>query len=47
MVLNSSLRIFDDAEFESAGATIVPEGSWPDAPHDHIVIGLKEVRKLS
>jgi len=34
-------RIFDDFEFESVGATLVPEGSWVDAPKDH-VIGLKE-----
>ena len=36
-------RIFDDAEFENVGATLVPEGSWPDAPWSHIIIGLKEL----
>ncbi|KAI9794027.1 MAG: Saccharopine dehydrogenase [Peltula sp. TS41687] len=25
------------------GATLVPEGSWVDAPKDHIIIGLKEL----
>lgn len=35
-------RIFDDEEFEAVGATMVPEGSWVDAPKDHIIIGLKE-----
>ena len=43
-VERSPERIFDDAEFESAGATLVPEGSWPNAPEDHMIIGLKEVR---
>lgn len=42
-VERSPERIFDDAEFESAGATLVPEGSWPSAPESHIIIGLKEV----
>ncbi|KAI9780267.1 MAG: Saccharopine dehydrogenase [Geoglossum umbratile] len=36
-------RIFDDSEFKNVGATLVPEGSWVDAPTDHIVIGLKEL----
>ena len=36
-------RIFDDEEFEKVGATLVPEGSWPEAPKDHIIIGLKEL----
>ncbi|KAM5439322.1 Saccharopine dehydrogenase [Microsporum ferrugineum] len=36
-------RIFDDSEFEKAGATLVPEGSWVDIPNDHLVIGLKEL----
>jgi saccharopine dehydrogenase (NAD+, L-lysine-forming) len=42
-VERSSERIFDDAEFEAAGATLVAEGSWPDAPEDHIIVGLKEL----
>lgn len=36
-------RIFDDSEFEAVGATLVPEGSWVDAPADHIIVGLKEL----
>jgi saccharopine dehydrogenase (NAD+, L-lysine-forming) len=39
----SPVRIFEDAEFEKIGATLVPEGSWPQAPKDHIIIGLKEL----
>lgn len=42
-VERSTLRIFDDEDFEKVGATLVPEGSWPDAPADHIIIGLKEL----
>ncbi|PSN70580.1 saccharopine dehydrogenase [Corynespora cassiicola Philippines] len=36
-------RIFKDDEFEKVGATLVPEGSWENAPADHIIIGLKEL----
>lgn len=36
-------RIFSDSSFEEAGATIVPQGSWVDAPTDHIILGLKEL----
>lgn len=36
-------RIFPDAEFEQAGATLVPEGSWVDAPSETLVVGLKEL----
>lgn len=36
-------RIFDDDEFEAVGATLVPEGSWVDAPKDAIILGLKEL----
>lgn len=39
----STLRIFDDSEFSKIGATLVPEGSWPDSPTDHIIVGLKEL----
>ncbi len=38
-------RIFEDAEFEAAGATLVPEGSWVDAPADEIIVGLKELEE--
>jgi saccharopine dehydrogenase (NAD+, L-lysine forming) len=42
-VERSPERIFDDSEFEAVGATLVPKGSWVDAPHDHIIIGLGEL----
>lgn len=38
-------RIFDDAEFEAVGATLVPEHSWVDAPKEHIIVGLKELEE--
>ncbi|KAK4110458.1 Formate/glycerate dehydrogenase catalytic domain-like protein [Canariomyces notabilis] len=44
-VERSPERIFDDAEFEAAGATLVPEGSWVDAPKEHIIVGLKELEE--
>lgn len=37
------MRIFEDSDFEDVGAVLVEEGSWPDAPEDHLIIGLKEV----
>ncbi|THZ43561.1 hypothetical protein D6C90_04999 [Aureobasidium pullulans] len=39
----SSLSIFPDSEFEKVGANMVPEGSWTDAPSEHIIVGLKEL----
>jgi saccharopine dehydrogenase (NAD+, L-lysine-forming) len=39
----SKERIFDDEEFSAVGATLVPEGSWVDAPTHHIIVGLKEL----
>ncbi|KAL2039134.1 hypothetical protein N7G274_008183 [Stereocaulon virgatum] len=42
-VERSPIRIFDDEEYEKAGASLVPEGSWPDVPQDHIIVGLKEL----
>ncbi|KAI1909245.1 Saccharopine dehydrogenase [Ophidiomyces ophidiicola] len=36
-------RIFPDQEFEKAGAELVPEGSWVNAPRDSIIVGLKEL----
>ncbi|PNY27406.1 Saccharopine dehydrogenase [NAD(+), L-lysine-forming] [Tolypocladium capitatum] len=36
-------RIFDDAEYEAAGATLVPTGGWPRAAPGTIVLGLKEI----
>ncbi|MCJ1358824.1 MAG: Saccharopine dehydrogenase [Icmadophila ericetorum] len=40
---HSPERIFKDEEFSAVGATLVPEGSWPSAPHDHLIVGLKEL----
>lgn len=39
----STQRIFEDSEFEAVGLPLVPEGSWVDAPADHIIVGLKEL----
>ncbi|KAK7432303.1 Saccharopine dehydrogenase [Neonectria magnoliae] len=36
-------RIFEDAEYEAAGATLVPSGVWPDAAPGTIILGLKEI----
>ncbi|CAG8961532.1 hypothetical protein HYFRA_00013950 [Hymenoscyphus fraxineus] len=42
-VEHSPVRVFDDDEFAAVGATMVPEGSWIDAPLDHLILGLKEL----
>ena len=42
-VERSSERIFDDSEFQAVGANLVAEGSWREAPAEHIIIGLKEL----
>ncbi|EAZ63304.1 Saccharopine dehydrogenase [NAD+, L-lysine-forming] (Lysine--2-oxoglutarate reductase) (SDH) [Scheffersomyces stipitis CBS 6054] len=42
-VEKSSQSTFAIEEYEQAGATIVPEGSWKEAPKDRIIIGLKEL----
>ena len=42
-VERSKLNVFDDSEYKSTGANLVPTGSWIDAPSDHIVVGLKEL----
>jgi len=42
-VEKSPLSIFDDSEYEGTGASLVPTGSWVDAPSDHIIVGLKEL----
>lgn len=42
-VEDSRRRVIPAIAYASAGATIVPEGSWPDAPADAIVFGLKEL----
>ncbi|QSZ33622.1 hypothetical protein DSL72_005190 [Monilinia vaccinii-corymbosi] len=42
-VEHSSRTIYKDEGFAAVGATLVPEGSWPTAPKDHIIVGLKEL----
>ncbi|KAJ3545063.1 hypothetical protein NMY22_g2571 [Coprinellus aureogranulatus] len=36
-------RIFDDSEFEAVGCKLVENNSWPSAPTDIPIIGLKEL----
>ncbi|XP_006454496.1 hypothetical protein AGABI2DRAFT_133180 [Agaricus bisporus var. bisporus H97] len=36
-------RIFDDEEFEKVGCKLVENNSWPSAPKDIPIIGLKEL----
>lgn len=42
-VERSPLSIFKDEEYDNTGATLVPTGSWTQAPSDHIIVGLKEL----
>lgn len=42
-VERSSVRAIPLAGYEAAGCAIAPENSWPDAPADAIVFGLKEL----
>ncbi len=42
-VEDSPRRIIPTDDYAKAGATIAPEGSWPTAPDDAIVFGLKEL----
>lgn len=42
-VERSTARMFSDGEFATAGASLVPEGTWIHAPKDHIIVGLKEL----
>ncbi|GAB0132413.1 hypothetical protein EsDP_00000851 [Epichloe bromicola] len=37
------VRIFQDSEYEAAGATLVPTGTWPNAESNTLIIGLKEI----
>ena len=39
----STVRIFQDSEYEEIGAKLVPEGSWIDSPQSHLIVGLKEL----
>jgi saccharopine dehydrogenase (NAD+, L-lysine forming) len=42
-VEDSAQRVFATEEYAAAGATIVDEGSWTDAPDDAYVVGIKEL----
>jgi len=42
-VEDSPNRIIPTADYAKAGATIVAQNSWPDAPSDAIIFGLKEL----
>lgn len=42
-VEQSSVRVIDIDDYIAAGAAIAPENSWPDAPRDAIIFGLKEL----
>ncbi len=42
-VEESRTRILPDADYAAAGCTMAPENSWPDAPSDAIIFGLKEL----
>ena len=46
-VEKSPERIFSDEEFSNIGASLVPEGSWPQAPQNTLIIGLKELPEES
>ena len=42
-VEESTQRIIPIADYAAAGCAIAPEFSWPDAPRDAIIFGLKEL----
>src|SRR5215218_4838008 len=42
-VEESPQRIFAVDEYAAAGASVVGEGTWTDAPHDAYVLGIKEL----
>ena len=42
-VEESPHRIIADTEYAKAGCTMVPSNSWPGAPHDAVIFGLKEL----
>ena len=45
-VEESPQRIFDIEQYRDAGCRIAPAASWPDAPADHVIVGLKELPEL-
>ncbi len=42
-VEDSATRIVPTGDYAAAGAAIAPEGSWPDAPPEAVIVGLKEL----
>jgi saccharopine dehydrogenase (NAD+, L-lysine-forming) len=42
-VEESPRRVFAVEEYAAAGARVVAEGTWTDAPHDAYVLGIKEL----
>jgi saccharopine dehydrogenase (NAD+, L-lysine-forming) len=42
-VESSTQRIFNDKEYEKNGCKMVPAGSWPNAPLDAFILGIKEL----
>lgn len=42
-VEDSPNRVFPTSAYAAAGCAVVPAGSWPDAPEDCYVVGLKEL----
>jgi saccharopine dehydrogenase (NAD+, L-lysine-forming) len=42
-VERSPQRCFDDADYVAAGCRLASSGSWPDAPVEEFVVGLKEL----
>lgn len=42
-VEESARRIFPDSDYAAAGCTLVPAGSWVEAPAETTILGLKEL----
>ncbi|MBB3986885.1 saccharopine dehydrogenase (NAD+, L-lysine-forming) [Sagittula marina] len=42
-VEDSATRVLPTDDFANAGAAIAPDGSWPEAPRDALIFGLKEL----
>ena len=42
-VERSARRIFADADYAAAGCTLVAGGTWPAAPRDTLILGVKEL----
>jgi len=45
IVERDAQRIFDDSEYEAVGCKLVVNNSWPTAPTDITIIGLKELQE--